>query len=929
MPDAGHDDGLRANPYVGLRPFFAEDALYFYGRDKQTAELLDILRANRFVGVVGSSGCGKSSLVRAGLLPALLGGFLVGDRDRWRFVQVKPGDAPLTNLATGLAEALGDGPDTVPALEAAIRADHVDGLVTFLDARLAGANLLVLVDQFEELFAFRGDADGDAAVHDPEQARRRAESIDYVDLLLRLAARPGMPIYVAITMRTDFLGDCDLFLGLPEALNRGRYLVPRLTRDELRDAIECPAVLCGQTVAPRLTDRVLNDLGDRSDRLPVVQHALLRTWDEWARASIGPLDTPHFDAAGGLEGALAQDAEHAMAGLDAGVVERIFKRLTGTDVQQRRIRTPARMSELMAVSGASRAAVEAVVAKFEGDGRSFLHASADGQAGDPRVDISHESLIRQWPRLRDWVDAERAARDALADLVQRARKHASGAAALLVNPELAIATNWRRTVAPTSDWAARYCSSPEDFTTASAYLDASDTQRREQSIETQLRRRWRTVWGRLLLTVELIAGLALAFQLDLFKKIADIGRRKPAEEGVAGEVVGRFEQIVTDFQGFLNSGDFILFVAFVIASMLVNHFGRLAYRRAARPRLERADAAAGGGLAIPDLRPAEIVHATTYATFVRRAAGLMIDSFILCVLMFVAIVPVLIFQDDLSDTAEIYVFLAVLLAGTWAYSVIGATGRRGATLGQRVVGVFRTGLNGERVSVSQASAMFGYRFMSTLLWGLGFLMQPLSARRQTFHDYMAGTVVLRRASEADAVVVDGPDASMVCTGARFAWTRQRIAGFGIDLLILGGILMSLMIGGYAEVDVEDDTAFAEASGSILLATIAFAWLYATATMASPWAASFGQRAVGIYRARLDGSRPGFLRANLMWLARLLSYISLGLGFAMALRGGRRQTFHDWASGTVVLQGRPGQPGRQSSEGRDPVAFHAGKVEFVG
>ena len=128
---------LRSNPYVGLRPFFEGDSLYFFGRGQQAADLLEILHQQRFLGVVGSSGSGKSSLVRAGLLPKLLGGFLTQDRDRWRIARMKPGDAPLGNLATALLEAV-DQPATADArtaLEARIRDEHTDAVIEFLRPR--------------------------------------------------------------------------------------------------------------------------------------------------------------------------------------------------------------------------------------------------------------------------------------------------------------------------------------------------------------------------------------------------------------------------------------------------------------------------------------------------------------------------------------------------------------------------------------------------------------------------------------------------------------------------------------------------------------------------------------------------------------------------------------------------------------------------
>ena len=489
---------LRANPYVGLRPFFADDSLYFFGREQQTAELLDILRAHRFLGVVGSSGSGKSSLVRAGLLPGLLGGFLVQDRDRWRTVQMKPGDAPIGNLALGLLEATGQttAPEAVATLEQAIREGHTGAVVKLLTTRLeSNANLFLLVDQFEEIFTFRGIQDDDSEKsldlgRRKERARRKAEAADFVDLLLALAEQRDLPIYVALTMRTDFLGDCDLFHGLPEALNRGRYLVPRMTREQSRDAVECPALLLGAQVAPRLLDHLLNELGDRFDRLPVLQHALLRTWGKWQGAgSVGPVDLRHYKSAGGLEGALDQDAERALKGLDIGVTARVFKRLTDTDLSQRRVRSPARISELVAAAGVNRGTVEEIVRRFEEDGRSFVHRSADGKPDDPRVDISHESLIRQWVKLRDWVDEERRSRDEYVELVKKARER--GAAALLQDPELQMAVDWKEKASPSPGWAQRYSAADGDFKSAMGYLDESHS--RAQAAE-DTKARHRRVW---------------------------------------------------------------------------------------------------------------------------------------------------------------------------------------------------------------------------------------------------------------------------------------------------------------------------------------------------------------------------------------------------------------------------------------------------
>ena len=479
------------------------------------AELLEILHHQRFLGVVGSSGSGKSSLVRAGLLPRLLGGFLAQERDRWRVVRAKPGDSPIGNFARALLDAMGEDatPERRAELEQRIHDEHTDAVIALLRARLEpNANLFVLVDQFEEIFAFRGAQDEDAPaaaqpVRSKERARRRAEAADFVDLLLELAERRDLPIYVALTMRTDFLGECDLFYGLPEALNRGRYLVPRLSRQQLREAIEGPALLLGARIEPRLLDYLLNALGDRFDRLPVLQHALLRTWDAWkAAGGIGPIDFPHYESAGRLDRALDRDAEGALRGLDVGAASALFKRLTDTDLKERRIRSPARVSELMATCSVERATIDAIVSRFEGEGRSFVYTSSDGRPDDPRVDIAHESLIRQWDRLSGWVDEERRSRDQYRELVARARKHERGAAALLQDPELRALQDWRDAAHPSQAWAERYSRASGDYQRATAYLDASVEAQCQTLAEEELTGRWK-IWNPMILLA--VMGFAL------------------------------------------------------------------------------------------------------------------------------------------------------------------------------------------------------------------------------------------------------------------------------------------------------------------------------------------------------------------------------------------------------------------------------------
>jgi len=746
---------LRPNPYVGLRPFFAEDSLYFFGREPQTAELLKILRAQRFLGVVGSSGSGKSSLVCAGLVPALVGGFLVDKRDSWHIIQMKPGGAPIFNLATGLTKAMEQTLDARRALDRAIRDDHDDAIVEFLKPRLKdNQNVFLLVDQFEEIFAFRGvDRDDGLESSDPDRLRqrasKRAEAADFVDLIMALAARKELPIYVVLTMRTDFLGDCDLFYGLPEALNRGRYLVPRLTREQLREAVECPALLKEAQIAPRLIDHLLNELGDRFDRLPVLQHALLRTWDVWKDSGrTGSIDLRHYQEAGGLERALDLDAESALKGLDEKATERVFKRLTKTDVNQRRVRDPARVSELVAASGADRGVIDEIIRHFEENGRNFVHTSGEDNPDDPRVDISHESLIRQWGRLRKWVDEERDSRDRCIELVGRAQKWEREEAGLLSGPELRGFVTWRAKGRPTPGWARRYFDAADALDCAGRYLDRSLEVQNEALAEVELQRRWTTPWSRLVGLAGIVGGILLVvFPLVNFLK----------ELGEAVQKARDARAVIDDWfwAAILLSLMSLMVIAYLGVWVAVNRYAQRIYRRIVFPKILQEIVIAGDpnspdGRTKAEFRDPAAVEKTTYAPLARRMIAFGIDFTLQAVFaFFVLLVVFLLIQIGISPDVpfEVYLFgyLGCVVLFNWWYAAVRVASKRQATLGMWIVGIYRTDMQGRRLSIGRASAWWLARLLlSTPPYGLGFLIQPFMRRAQTLHDWLAGSVVLLR-----------------------------------------------------------------------------------------------------------------------------------------------------------------------------------------
>ncbi|MDH5575788.1 MAG: AAA family ATPase, partial [Nitrospirota bacterium] len=515
------------NPYVGLRPFSPEDSLYFFGRHEQTGELLRQLSGNRFLAVVGSSGCGKSSLLRAGLIPALEGGFLVEERDRWQMTQMRPGDGPFRALAEGLLDleditaieaksppSLQPNRDALNRLIEELRESSAEGVIDVLRDRLdARSSYLLIVDQFEEIFRFRGrdsDENSPSLSRDAllEQARRREEAEDFVELLLSLSAQEDLPVYVVLSMRSDFLGDCDVFFGLPEAMNRSRFLVPRLTRQQMRQAIEGPARLVGATLAPKLVDRVLNELGDRTDHLPVLQHALMRTFEKWlGTGAIGEISSQAYEQAGGLENALSLHAEEAIVEEDVAITKRLFQCLTDTDSQGRRIRRPCRLDELVAICEVDNGILLKIIARFNADKRNFLVVT-DQREGNPRIDISHESLIRVWKRLRDWAQEEADSAVIYRRLADTARRY-TPIHAVLQDPELQTTLDWYDTHQPTPAWAQSY---DLDFELAKDFLLRSQAHRDSEvaAVAAQKRRKKLAFVG--VLTLLVFIGMAVGYQ---------------------------------------------------------------------------------------------------------------------------------------------------------------------------------------------------------------------------------------------------------------------------------------------------------------------------------------------------------------------------------------------------------------------------------
>ncbi|MBC7721168.1 MAG: High-affnity carbon uptake protein Hat/HatR, partial [Pedobacter sp.] len=452
------------NPFPGLRAFEEQEDVLFFGREKQVDELLKKLRLARFLVVIGSSGSGKSSLVKSGLIPALYSGLMAGVGSSWRVCTFRPGNDPIGNMAKGLSEDgvlynFENSAEITPYQainESILRRSNLGLIEAYRQSGIDSKNkLLILVDQFEELFRF--------SQYEKDAKEGKRDALAFINLLLKASEQKDLPIYVVFTMRSDFLGDCTEFRGLPEAINEGQYLVPRMTREERKDAITGPIAVSGADVAPRLLNQLLNDVGDNPDQLPILQHALMRTWDIWKKKNNNDraIDLEDYEEVGTMQHALSQHAEEAYAELDTDrerqICESLFKTLTDKKNDARGIRRPRRLSEICELANANLNEVSAVIEIFRKKGRGFLMPPFGVKLESTSIiDISHESIMRVWDRLIDWVDEENQSAQEYLRLCEAANLYETGRGGLWRDPELQLAWKWKEENNPNAIWANRY-----------------------------------------------------------------------------------------------------------------------------------------------------------------------------------------------------------------------------------------------------------------------------------------------------------------------------------------------------------------------------------------------------------------------------------------------------------------------------------------
>ena len=546
-------------PYTGLRSFTEEESLYFKGREDDIDQATQQLQRNKFLMLTGASGDGKSSLIYAGIIPNARAGFLKSKYTNWCIADFRPERTPFYNLCKSIARQLDiANPYTVQAeLNHGFSAiidlyrnskRHIDtNSKAWQLADNAGkaaikreaANLIILVDQFEEFFT------------NPENYHKGVPSGDanlVLNLLLetaRIALDEDLPIHIVFTMRSDYIGQCAAFRGLPEYLGFSQFFVPRLNRTQLQQVIEEPAILSSNRITRRLTERLIHDLTEGVDQLPILQHALNQIWHAadnarlpaparmnlsgWRAGSDGndqvgqgkeEMDLIHYAMVGGmpvhelpdehvdrfnkwfialpadikacyhepnLQNVLDTHTNKLFEQAAAYYTQKIGKNISDEDAktiiktaficltkidQSRAVRNRMTLQEITNILGRPEFGIKevgVVLNIFREPGNTFIRPfiTDDPEShtlhGNDVLDITHESLIRNWAYLEQWAKEEFVNYTISLDFEHQLNRWVESGKSkdfLLSIGPLTYFENWFNTAKPNAYWIARYL--PED-----------------------------------------------------------------------------------------------------------------------------------------------------------------------------------------------------------------------------------------------------------------------------------------------------------------------------------------------------------------------------------------------------------------------------------------------------------------------------------
>lgn len=441
-----------SNPFPGLSSFESQDSELFFGRESHITALREKLSVTRFLAIVASSGSGKSSMIKAGLIPSLQNAKLKGTTmDEWDIVLFKPGAMPIHNLIQALKSEIRELGTEIDDLEKNVKENPT--ALTRLLKSIRARNTLLVIDQFEEIFRYKSE-EAELGVYD--------EASQLINMIMDLVREESSRVYVVLTMRSDYLDECTNYPGFTEVINRGYYLLPKMNLEEIRRAIIMPVQLRNAGITAELVEMLLTEVSNNYDSLPVLQHALMRTWEYWeSQDKSKPIDTAHYRAIGTMKDAIARHAEeiyHDLPGEKSRLAaQKVFTSLIKLAPGDIGVISPSLLSKIIRATELPEQLLIDVINRFRQRGTAFLTPSYTQEIDQNSfIDITLEKITILWGRLQSWVVEETESAKQYKKLASSAQLYQAGKTGLLVNPELQIALRWLKEKQPSKIWAEKY-----------------------------------------------------------------------------------------------------------------------------------------------------------------------------------------------------------------------------------------------------------------------------------------------------------------------------------------------------------------------------------------------------------------------------------------------------------------------------------------
>jgi WD40 repeat protein len=441
-------DNKDFNPFPGLRPFSSGESNFYFGREAETGDLILKLIKNKYVTVLGASGTGKSSMVFAGVLPGIL---KLKNSDSFRIISFRPGNNPFSNLAAAMLDgnsADEKRPDKNELSE--LLKNHDNFSDAFETIRSNGKeNILLNIDQFEDLFRF-----GSAGLSDADKSK-------FIDFLINSINRSASDLYIILSMRSEYMGECSHHWELARLINNSNYIVPEPGMENWRKIIEEPVKSSGVKIDPELTEALLNDIRFRNDQFPVLQHSLMRLWCTWQKSedSARPLSIIDYNSIGKIKNAITFHGNEIFKELDdrgKEICAILFKSITRKGSDNRGLRQPSDIRSIKSIAGCSDSELFEVIEKFRQPSRSFITCSDDQLNDNSVIDLQNECLIQLWDKLTEWIDEEASSMQIYMRLSEAAALYQLGKTGVYMQPDLQTAINWREKQKPELSWAVKY-----------------------------------------------------------------------------------------------------------------------------------------------------------------------------------------------------------------------------------------------------------------------------------------------------------------------------------------------------------------------------------------------------------------------------------------------------------------------------------------